>query len=1416
MSIEIRDRINTPDSPPIVIESDDKRAPREPMTQLIWRFRLAAICAVLSMLTFVQDPGRIAADTKLDLSVNPAGLLARSLHLWDPQGFSGQLQNQAYGYLWPMGPFFWAGHTLGFPGWVVQRLWWSTLLCLAFLGVVKLARLLGLGGPFSRVVGGLAFALAPMMLTKLGTISSEALPIALAPWVLIPLVCGAQRGSARRWAALSALVVLCVGGVNAVATVAVLPLGAWWILTRTRGRRRWSLGSWWVLGVFLATLWWAIPLVILGKYSPPFLDWIESSSVTTSITNAPAVLRGSTDWIGYLADNGGPVWPAGWSLATESVLIVATGMVALFGIAGLARRDMPHRVFLLPAVLTGVALVSMGHVEAISGLGSADLQTLLDGVLAPLRNVHKFDVVLRLPLALGLVWFVDRLPSPQWLSLISKRRRGLAQALVVVTCGCIALSALPIVNGELSRARSFGEIPDYWYRASDYLAHNGGNGRALVLPGAPFAEFVWGRTQDEPLQATGSNAWDVRDAVPLSNAGHTRLLDAIQQQTDGGVGSPGLATVLQRSGFRWLVIRNDIDPNRTATPKLSVLHEALARSPGITKVQEFGSALSTYSDSSDVDSADNVEGTYSPVELYRVGPADASTSPVTMRDATSPIELVGATEGLLPLADSGLLGDRTVVVAADPGVAGLTNTQSIATDTWRRREVSFGATRDKVSQTLTASDPWTLDRAVHDYLTPGTLPTSIAEYSGIKSVTASSSGSDIDAGWVRDPAHQPFSALDGDSSTAWVTGRIGSGVGQSWRVAFDHARTIPAVTLSLAAGSQTSMPTMLNIITDSGRHSVSVKATNDPQTVAVGGAATQSLRIQLAAVDDTHPDSGFGLREVSIPGVSANKAVRVDSTGPVTGAVLSAAPGERSGCVFVSGQYQCVDGLGRPGEEQAGIDRWVWLAAGNYRLSSNVQPRPGPGFDRYLPTATGIVAAASSQFVPNPAAAPQSAVDGQRNTAWVAAVDDHHPSITLTLARPTQITSLRIVVPNRMAISSPLGLRVTAGGRTTDSFIGVSGRVVIPKVTTKTVKIEVRQVNPRRQIAFGGDSQQLPVGIAEIQLEGGTDIRDDIPSGRSVDIPCGKGPGVSVDGVAPMSTSAHLTSTEALAEMQTTSGSCGKATVALTQGWHHIVAKPSESMLVNQVDVLPANGVVPGADSGTATVRTWDSNNRSVDVAATRKPRTLEVNEAFNSGWQATLNGQSLSAVQVDGWRQAWIVPAGAAGTITMTYGPDGGYRLGLLVGLLAVLALVGIALVRPRRSPLPPIVGRSGRWLVPITGGIAILIAFGVWGLVAGAAAWAIAVVGKSRMARPGPAIAIGLGLVAIGLAAAWTWPDLLHQPTWVGALEALSISAMLGFVLGLFELSRFERAIPGRSIKTHDSQASGIVTNTVNGNSQ
>jgi arabinofuranan 3-O-arabinosyltransferase len=104
-----------------------------------WLWLVAAIALVCS---FAQSPGRVSPDTKLDLTADPARLLARAANLWNSDLPFGQAQNQAYGYLFPHGAFFLAGDLAGLPVWVTHRLWWSVLLTVGFWGLLRVAEAL--------------------------------------------------------------------------------------------------------------------------------------------------------------------------------------------------------------------------------------------------------------------------------------------------------------------------------------------------------------------------------------------------------------------------------------------------------------------------------------------------------------------------------------------------------------------------------------------------------------------------------------------------------------------------------------------------------------------------------------------------------------------------------------------------------------------------------------------------------------------------------------------------------------------------------------------------------------------------------------------------------------------------------------------------------------------------------------------------------------------------------------------------------------------------------------------------------------------------------------------------------------------------------------------------------------------------
>ena len=88
------------------------------LAALTARRRDRALPAALAVLAFaialLQRPGKASSDTKIDLHVDPVGFLADVASAWSSTGDLGHVQGGQYGgYLFPMGPFFALGHSLG-------------------------------------------------------------------------------------------------------------------------------------------------------------------------------------------------------------------------------------------------------------------------------------------------------------------------------------------------------------------------------------------------------------------------------------------------------------------------------------------------------------------------------------------------------------------------------------------------------------------------------------------------------------------------------------------------------------------------------------------------------------------------------------------------------------------------------------------------------------------------------------------------------------------------------------------------------------------------------------------------------------------------------------------------------------------------------------------------------------------------------------------------------------------------------------------------------------------------------------------------------------------------------------------------------------------------------------------------------
>ncbi len=1321
--------------------TETEQSPVAALERLSRRWLWAVGSAAL-ILCFAQSPGLVSPDTKLDLIANPLRFLIRATNLWSSELPFGQAQNQAYGYLFPHGAFFLLGDTLDIPGWVTQRLWWALLLTIGFWGLLRVAETLGIGTTGSRVIAATAFALSPRVLTTLGSISSETLPMMLAPWVLLPVILALRgNGPVRTLAARAAVAVALMGAVNAVATLTgCLAAVIWWACHRPN-RLWWRFTAWWLLSLALATLWWLVALALLGQVSPPFLDFIESSGVTTQWTSLTEMLRGTDSWAPFVA----PAAIAGASLVTSSVAILATTLVAAAGLAGLALRSMPARGRLVTVLLVGVVLLAVGYSGGLGSPLAHPVQAFLDAGGAPLRNVHKLEPVIRLPLMLGLAHLLGRVPSlspkpgdvPRkvWVHALAHPEHDKRVAVAIVVLVALAVSTSLAWSGRLTPPGAFSAIPRYWQDTADWLTEHNARGptpgRVLVVPGSPFATQVWGTTHDEPLQVLGDSPWGVRDSVPLTPPATIRALDSVQRLLAAGRPSAGLADTLAQQGISYLVVRNDLDPDTSRSARPILVHRAIDGSPGLTKVAQFGDSVGAGTVPGFVADSD-LRPPYPAVEIYRLaGPANAGpANPGTpyLADAAALPRIDGGPEALLRLDERNRLQGRpplgSALLTADAQRAGLPVPLVTVTDTPLVRETDYGRVDDHSSAVRAPGDQRHTFNRVPDY--PADGQPVYGDWIGGR-LTVSSSAADSTALPNVSPATNPAATTDGDPGTSWVSNALQSAVGQWLQVDFDNPITNATITITPSATAVGAQVRKIQIATANGTTTVRYDKPGQPLTAALPYGETPWVRVTAVGTDDGSAGVQFGITDLAITQYDANGfahpvdlrhtvVVPAPPAGPAAPAIAGWDLGTellgRPGCAESPDQVRCAATMALASEEPVNLSRTLTVPEPvTVTPTVWVRPRQGPKLaDLIAPP--GASRAGGDADVIDVEGSAFAAADGDPRTSWIAPQNVVHdrtaPNLTLKLPRPTEVTGLRLTPSASSVPAHPKLVAVDLGDGpqvrpispttpTTPSTLTLNPRV------TDTIKISILDWDDVIDRTALGFDQLKPPGVAEITALG-ADGKPIAPAdaaanqARPVDLACGRGPTIAIAGRF-VYTSIHTTVSALLAGEPIEAQPCQREPIALPEGKQELLISPGEGFVVDGAQLVTARAAAPPAAVTTAQIGAWGPDRREVRTDSSPNQRVLVVPESVNPGWVAhTADGTQLTPVVVNGWQQGWVLPAGEGGTvttITLTFPSNGLYRAGLGWGLALLPLLALLALVRPRRE----VVDEPARpWRLPPT----------------------------------------------------------------------------------------------------------------------
>ncbi|MEW9518508.1 alpha-(1-_3)-arabinofuranosyltransferase domain-containing protein [Streptomyces tubercidicus] len=1347
-------------------------------------------------------PGKMTFETKLGVTTDPWRFLADLGQLWHDRAGLGGIADQYIGYAFPTLPYYGLADLAQVPVWLAERLWMSLIVTAAFWGALRLAERLRVGTGPARLLAAACYALWPTFTLVIGSTSAAALPGALLPWVLLPLA-NAQV-SARIAATRSALLIPFMGGVNAASTLAsLLPVGLY-LLSRT-GPRRAKLLAWWLPGVVLATAWWVVPLLLLGLHGENFMPFIEQADTTTGTMSATELLRGAGNWVGYLRF-GEPWLPAGWTLTAHPIAVLGSALAAALGLAGLARRDLPERRWLL---LTGlaVALIALaGYGGTLGGPLHGLWQDWLNGWLRPFRNIYKFTPGLALALTLGLAHLLAVATERRGTRRIPARRRlPLVTALLVLP----ALT-LPFLTGTVLQSGAFTKLPASWERAAAWLHQHSPHSRALVVPATAHGIYTWGSPIDEPLDVLATSPWTQRDFVPFGTPGARRTLDAVEQALLTGSEVPGLRDYLGRAGLHHVVVRNDLDPDQIGYVPPQTVKRTLQAS-GYRKVAAFGPLTTGGRIPSGAPL--QVQGLYPrqrAVEIYR--PRDTpEPGPVTTRAVADTAQLSGGPEALLQLSADPSLRHRATVLTGDrhPGLG--TPPLQLTADGLRRADTRFGLVNSNTSYTYTAGernppgsvqDPGRPPRQILPTTGPGHQTTAVLR--GASSVTASTSGN-----WLFHlPQYDPVNAFDGDPDTAWAEGSTGDPVGQWVRIAFPRPVTLPsALSLTpLPGDGLRAAPTSVRVQTDRGSTEDTLRPDGTPQRVKAPPGRASWLKVTILGSQTPRAGlSGAGFREISVPGIQVTRLLQLP-----TDAERSDAPAE-----IISLQRGSDPGGLSPVSAESGLHRQFHTgAAAPYGISGQALAVPGPELDQLLDRlAPGhrnrITATAdSTAFGFGPSLSPRNLVDGDLTTAWIAG---DRPTVHLRWPGRKKIDQIVLAGagglatrPEQILVNSPDGA-ATAG-------VDENGQARFDPITTDRLDITISKVKPLTlHNPVAGRPLQLPVGLSEIHLPALDSYRTPRPAANArFSLGCGQGPMLAVDGVLHATKAAgyirDLTERRPV-QVRLCAGPARDGRLELPSGRHRVEAggqgplglvgvmlrrgdgagaaagiAGAGAARVGAMSAGPAQEYAGPAQKAAAPVRKvsaedWSGDRRRVAVGAGRAIY-LQMYENANDGWQATLNGRRLTPLRIDGWQQAFLIPAGAGGTVELSYAPAIAYGLGLAGGALGVALLLLSALVRrtPRTPPPPAPVPPAPSWVLGVLALTAVLaLASGPYALIVPA----LALVAHFR-----PQLLVPLALVAMvgaGVVAALGAgePHAAGEGAFSGTAQALALLALTAAVV-------------------------------------
>ena len=1331
-------------------DSTDTVDDRTPRRWLGWSALLIAFAVTM------QRFGEIVYLTRLDRVMDPLRLASRSFTLWNPYWDMGSIQYQTVGYWIPFDATFALGAILHLPTWITERIFIAGLVIIAFWGLTRLADAMKIGTKPFRLLAGLGYALSTVILSRIGQQTVFAMGAVFLPWAIIPLVHGSRQGSTRKAAALSGVAIALMGGANAAVTLAVLPVPALYLLTRARGPRRASLMRWWALAVPLSTLWWLVSLYFFARYGPDILKYTETVQTTTSATPIFDVIRGSADWFARMAVEGVAL-PSGNALSLRTVPIIGSALLAGLGLAGLATKRMPEKKFLVVTLLAGVALVGGAYGGLFGNPFAGEYRTLLGGTLGAFRNVYKFQALLTLPLALGSAQALTRLAGFRVFT-GSRVRRALVPVSMVLIVGA---ACFPLWNNILTKGKGFTEVPQAWSDAKDYLDANN-DGRVLIVPGLPEANYEWGFLQQTPLQWGTNASWATRNQAPLGGPGNIQYLDAVELAITNG-GDPSLPDFLRRGGFSAVLVPNDSRYGMYSTSPPETVKTALEAS-GLRKVAGFGPQTYGF-------------GNLNQVDIYAVPGA----SIVQAYSAADAAWLSGDIESTLHLRES-IFGTRAYILATDRALSDQTLDNWVVTDGNQRYFTEFGRNRNNRSFIFGPNEDSVngeLLRA-HEYTPESVDDQTFQVLTGVSKITASSVGPGIISKARADS--QPSNIFDADPTTIWRPLRIELDTYQAWgnndqwvEIDFDSPRIVDPMQIELAVGGYRSVdPIPVRVTTDAGTEVTVLDSLETLQSLKAPAGKTSRLRITIPIESYRQGGDVIGIRELHLPGEPVVRRLQVPAQ---LNSEFSTPTANTPAWVFNR-------------ERNIGSSTIVPIKrlftapkATTVGINAIGSVTPSDELIRALGTTPAISIYSNSTYGNSAALSPRNLIDNDPATIWVSGlfqpITDTAPSLGIEWNSERTISGFQLQTDPQYA--SPTSVTISSADQAREVPVLPDGVVEFDPITGSTIQITLHFAD-----LVSGEPVKA-VGLSGIDIPALRDLYlAPLDPLAPLAISCSDGPSFELDGIRT-TFSANTTTGDFYGSKSIPLIPCESDSVSLTAGTNTLDS--TGGVLALNIDQLVLGNpplTSPSVDEPrTITPGNWGETARTLTAGPGSK-NFLVVNEVFNEGWEARLGSVKLDALQIDGWRQAFVLPAGDGGEVTLTFLPNRSYQIGTGIALGLLVLLFGLALWPDRKRKSPATVG-EGQWSRPLLVGSLLFVS--VWCTGIGIVTLPLLVVFRKRYRQALPFVAFGSFTLA-GIIVVLTKGDTGGSGLWqavsaypVSLLSAVALLALVATMLSADE---------------------------------